>query len=64
MTAPTALAYWIIGGVLAASLLAPLIIGSDGWAVPVIVLPFCLVYAAIDRRLRAQEASGGGRDGH
>lgn len=59
MTAPTALAYWIIGGVLAASLLAPLIIGSDGWIVPLVVLPFGLVYAAIDRRLREKEASGG-----
>ena len=58
MTAPTALAYWIIGGVLLASLLAPLIIGVEGWAVPLIVLPFCLVYAAIDRRLRDKEASG------
>ncbi len=57
MTAPTALAYWIVGGVLAASLLAPLIIGADGWAVPLVVLPFCLVYAAADRRLRAKEAS-------
>jgi hypothetical protein len=58
MTAPTALAYWIIGGVLAASFLAPLIIGSDGWVVPVAVLPFCLVYAAIDKKLRDKEASG------
>ena len=58
MTAPTALAYWIIGGVLAASLLAPAIIGSDGWLVPLVVLPFGLVYAAFDKKLRDKEASG------
>ena len=58
MTAPTALAYWIIGGVLAASLLAPLIIGKDGWIVPLAVIPFGLIYAAIDKKLRDREASG------
>jgi hypothetical protein len=58
MTAPTALAYWIIGGVLAVSLLAPLIIGRDGWLVPVVVIPFAIVYALIDKRLRDREASG------
>ena len=58
MTAPTALAYWIIGGVLLASLLAPAIIGSDGWVVPLAVLPFGLVYAVIDKKLRDKEASG------
>jgi hypothetical protein len=52
MTAPSALAYWIIGGVLAASLLAPLVIGSDGWIVPLVVLPLCLVYAVADRQMR------------
>ncbi len=60
MTAPTALAYWIIGGVLATALLAPLIIGKDGWIVPLATIPFCLVYALIDRKLRASEAEGGG----
>ncbi len=60
MTAPTALAYWIIGGVLLASLIAPAIIGSDGWIVPIATLPFCLVYAAIDRKLRVSESEGGG----
>ena len=58
MTAPTALAYWIIGGVLAASFIAPLIIGAEGWVVPVVVLPFALVYALVDKRLRDKEASG------
>ena len=58
MTAPTALAYWIIGGVLVASLLAPAIIGADGWIVPLVVLPFGLIYAAYDKRLRDKEAAG------
>jgi hypothetical protein len=49
------MAYSIIGGVMLASLLAPLIIGADGWIVPLVVLPFCLVYAVIDRRLRRRE---------
>jgi hypothetical protein len=52
MTAPTALAYWIIGGVLLASLVAPAVIGRDGWIVPLLVLPFCLAYAIADRRMR------------
>ena len=58
MTAPTALAYWIIGGVLLASLLAPAIFGADGWLVPLVVLPFGLAYAALDKKLRDREASG------
>ena len=58
MTVPTALAYWIIGGVLATALLAPLIIGKDGWIVPLAVLPFGLIYAVIDKKLRDKEASG------
>ena len=54
MTAPSALAYWIIGGVLLASLVAPLIIGRDGWIVPLVVLPFALIYAVVDRRMRSR----------
>jgi hypothetical protein len=56
MTAPSALAYWIIGGVLLASLIAPLIIGKDGWIVPLVVLPFALIYAVLDRRMRSRES--------
>ena len=55
MTAPTALAYWIIGGDLLTSLLAPLILGSDGWLVPLATLPFCVLYAGIDKWLRDKE---------
>lgn len=55
MTAPSYMAYTIIGGVLLASLLAPLIIGADGWIVPLVVLPFCVVYALVDRRLRRRQ---------
>ena len=58
MTAPTALAYWIIGGVIAAAMLAPLIIGKDGWIVPIAGLPFGLIYAAVDKKLRDKEAAG------
>ena len=58
MTAPTALAYWIIGGVMAPALLGPAIIGKDGWFVPPAVIPFGLAYAAIDKKLRDKEAAG------
>ncbi|CAA9486732.1 MAG: hypothetical protein AVDCRST_MAG85-989 [uncultured Solirubrobacteraceae bacterium] len=55
MTPPTALAYWIIGGVFLASLIAPLIIGKDGWIVPLVVLPFAVIYAVFDRRMRSRQ---------
>lgn len=56
MTPPSALAYWIIGGVLLAALIAPLIIGKDGWIVPLVVLPFALIYAVVDRRMRDRQS--------
>ena len=51
--------YTIVAGVLLVSLTAPLFIGSDGWVVPLVVLPFALAYLAFDflRKRRAVGAS-------
>jgi hypothetical protein len=58
MTPPSYMAYVIIAGVVLMSLLAPLFVGTEGWVVPVAVIPFALFYAAYDRTLRRREASG------
>ena len=56
MTPPSYMAYLIIGGVVLVSFLAPLIIGfDDGWFVPLAVLPFALLYAALDRKMLQNE---------
>ena len=52
------MAYVIIGGVVAISLLAPLFAGGDAWIVPVAVLPFALLYALYDRELLRRERAG------
>ena len=58
MTAPSYMAYVIIGGVVLISLLAPLFVGAEGWVVPLAVLPFAIFYALYDRTLRAREERG------
>jgi hypothetical protein len=61
MSVPTALAYWIVGGVLLASLLAPALLGAEGWAAPLAVALIAVPYLIFDRRLaRAEERQGGG----
>ena len=56
MTPPSYMAYVIIGGVVLVSFLAPLIIGfDDGWFVPLAVLPFAILYALFDNKLRKDE---------
>jgi hypothetical protein len=52
------MAYVIIGGVVLISLLAPLFVGSEGWVVPLAVVPFAIFYALYDRTLRAREERG------
>jgi hypothetical protein len=65
MTAPSAIAYYIVGGVLLVSLLAPAMLGwSEAWFVPLAILPLGAAYAVLDRRLRAKEASGPANQGH
>jgi hypothetical protein len=65
MTAPSAIAYYIVGGVLLVSMLAPLFLGFDeAWFVPVAILPFGAAYALLDRKLREREASGPANQGH
>ena len=58
MTAPSYMAYVIIGGVVLMSLLAPLFVGWDAWFVPLAVLPFAVLYALYDRELRQREERG------
>lgn len=50
--------YAVVAGVLLVSLASPLFIGSDGWIVPIIVLPFALGYLVFDamRKKRAGAA--------
>jgi hypothetical protein len=55
MTPPSYMAYAIIGGVVLVSFLAPLIVGWDAWFVPVAVLPFAILYALFDAKLRRDE---------
>jgi hypothetical protein len=65
MTAPSYMAYAIVGGVVLVSLLAPLLLGFDeAWFVPLAVLPLGLAYVLVDRRLRVAEASGPANQGH
>ena len=65
MTAPSYMAYALIGGVVLVSFLAPLIVGfSDAWFVPLAILPFALVYAAFDAKLRRDEEQAPDNIGH
>ena len=65
MTAPSAIAYYIVGSVMLVALLAPAFLGfSDAWFVPLTLLPFGAAYVLFDRRLREREASGPENQGH
>jgi hypothetical protein len=56
MTAPSYMAYALIGGVILVSFIAPFIVGfGDAWFVPLAILPFAALYAAYDRKLRRDE---------
>ena len=58
MSPPSWMAYAIIGGVILVALFVPLIIGAEGWVVPVAVIPFAIIYALFDRRMRKRAESG------
>jgi hypothetical protein len=48
--------YVVIGGVVLVSLLAGFLVGwSDAWFIPVIVIPFALLYVAFDRQRAGRE---------
>ena len=65
MTPPSYMAYALIGGVVLVSFLAPLIVGfADAWFVPLVVLPFALLYAAFDAKLRRDEEHAPDNIGH
>ena len=65
MTAPSYMAYALIGGVMLVSLLAPFIVGfNDAWFVPLIVFPLAALYAAYDRKLREDEKHNTGTSAH
>jgi hypothetical protein len=54
--------YTVVAGVLLVSLAAPLFIGSEGWVVPLIVLPFALAYLVFDAMRKKRTSSA--RDEH
>jgi hypothetical protein len=54
--------YTVVAGVLLVSLAAPLFIGSEGWVVPLIVLPFALAYLVFDAMRKKRTSSS--RDEH
>ncbi len=58
MSAPSYMAYVIVGGVVLLSLLAPLFVGPEAWVTPIAVIPFALFYLAYDRMLRQREERG------
>ena len=60
MFRPNAMPYVIIVGVLLVSLLAPLFLGADLWFVPLVVLPFAVIYLIADRRMARREERHGG----
>jgi hypothetical protein len=65
MTAPSYMAYALIGGVILVSLLCPFIIGwNDAWFVPLTILPFAALYAAYDAKLRRDEEAAPDNIGH
>jgi membrane protein implicated in regulation of membrane protease activity len=47
--------YMLIGGVAVVSLGVILLLGLEVWFVPVIVLPFAVLYLLFDRHLRDRE---------
>ena len=51
--------YTVVAGVMLVALAAPLFIGSDGWVVPIVVLPFAVAYLVFDflRKRRSRGAA-------
>ena len=65
MTAPSYMAYALIGGVMLVSLLCPFIVGfDDAWFVPLVVFPLAALYAAYDRKLQQDEKDNPGAHAH
>jgi uncharacterized membrane protein YoaK (UPF0700 family) len=52
--------YVVMAGTLLVALAAPLFMGWDMWFVPLVVLPFLILYFLVDRQLAAQEKRTGG----
>jgi uncharacterized membrane protein YoaK (UPF0700 family) len=44
--------YTLIVGVVIVSFIAMLIVGFDAWFVPLVVVPFAVLYLLFDRRMR------------
>jgi hypothetical protein len=55
MRNPSPLVYWMLIGLAVIALAAPIVVGADGWLVPLIVFPILIAYAVFDRRLKARE---------
>jgi len=58
MNAIDFLPYWIVGIVIAISLLCPLFLGPQGFIATAGVLPLAIAYLFVDRALRRREAEG------
>lgn len=54
--------YTVVLGVMLVALASPLFIGSDGWIVPIVVLPFALVYLGFDFVRRRRRGGTGASD--
>ncbi len=53
--------YVVMAGTLLVALAAPFFMGwDDMWFVPLVVLPFLILYFLVDRQLAAQEKRTGG----
>ena len=59
MSAIDFMPYWIVGSVIAISLLCPLFLGAQGFIATAAVLPFAIAYLLVDRSLRRREAQEG-----
>ena len=60
MVPPSAIPYVIFGGTMLIALLVPLLLDSDLWYVPVVTLPFGILYLLVDRKLAQDEKEGSG----
>jgi len=55
MSALSYMAYVMVAGVLALAIAIPFLAGDHLWFVPLVVLPFCLLYLAVDRWIAGRE---------
>ncbi len=52
------LPYFVMGGSVLIALAAGIFGGGEYWIIPAIIVPIVLIYAIVDRRLKARETPG------